>query len=439
MAASRLDVAKITDMHFSVSLLSVALLAGCAAPSTKPDLGANAHANIRTAQTTEPQAAQGTAPAAHDAAFADWVNDFRASARAAGISESTLAASLENVNFLPRVIELDRAQPEFTRSVWDYLDRTVGTQRVTMGNAMLQRVRTEAPGVLQQQRTVPPEVVVAIWGMESNYGSNFGNTSTIDALATLGFEGRRASWARNELLAALKIVERGDIAPKQMIGSWAGAMGQTQFLPSSFLAYAVDGDGDGRRDIWNSLPDVVASTANYLAKSGWQAGQPWGVEVRLPTSFDYGRADPSVVQSAAQWAAEGLTTVDGSGLPELPNASVLLPAGARGPAFLVGANFRAILKYNNSTSYALAVGSLSQQIVGGPSVSTPWPRDLLPLSRAEIVQMQEALAAKGFSSGAADGLFGPATRSALRAYQRSAGLTADGFPNAELLRRLLQP
>lgn len=437
MASSRLDVAKITDMHFSVSLLSLALLAGCAAPSTKPDPDFNAHSNTRSEQTT--QAATSTALAAHDAAFADWLKEFRSSARAGGISDSTLARSLENVTFLPRVIELDRAQPEFTRSVWDYLDRTVGTQRVTMGIAMLQRVRTEASGVLQQRQTVPPEVVVAIWGMESNYGSNFGNTPTIDALATLGFEGRRANWARNELLAALRIIERGDIAPEQMIGSWAGAMGQTQFLPSSFLAYAVDGDSDGRRDIWNSLPDVVASTANYLAKSGWQAGQPWGIEVRLPASFDFGRADPSVVQSAAQWAAEGLAAVGGGGLPELPDASVLLPAGARGPAFLVGANFRTILKYNNSTSYALAVGSLSQQIVGGPPISTPWPRDLLPLSRAEIFRMQEALAAKGFSSGAADGLFGPATRSALRAYQRSAGLTADGFPDAELLRRLLGP
>ena len=437
MAASRPDVAKITDMHFSVSLLCVALLAGCAAPSTKHDLDANARASLQTTQT--PQATERTAPSSHDAAFPDWLKEFRSSARAAGVSESTLARSLDTVSFLPRVIELDRAQPEFTRAVWDYLDRTVSAQRVAMGRVMLQRVRSEAPAVLQQQPTVPPEVVVAIWGMESNYGSNFGNTSTVDALATLGFEGRRASWARNELLAALKNVERGDIAPEQMIGSWAGAMGQTQFLPSSFLAYAVDGDGDGRRDIWNSLPDVVASTANYLAKSGWQAGQPWGVEVRLPASFDYGRADPSVVRSASEWAAEGLTTVDGSGLPELPNASVLLPAGARGPAFLVGANFRAILKYNNSTSYALAVGSLSQQIAGGPAVMTPWPRDTLPLSRAEVVQLQEALATKGFSSGAADGLFGPATRSALRAYQRSAGLTADGFPDATLLQRLLQP
>ncbi|MGJ7578878.1 lytic murein transglycosylase [Variovorax sp. RHLX14] len=418
-------------MHFSVSLLAVALLAGCALRSQKPDLGASTGANTQTVHTTS--------ASSHDAAFADWVKEFRCSALASGIGESTLDRSLKNVTFLPRVIDLDRAQPEFTRSVWDYLDRTVSAQRVTMGREMLQRIRSEAPNVLQQQQTVPPEVVVAIWGMESNYGSNFGSTSTIDALATLGFEGRRSGWARNELLAALKIVERGDIAPERMIGSWAGAMGQTQFLPSSFLAYAIDGDGDGRRDIWNSLPDVVASTANYLAKSGWQPGQPWGVEVRLPALFDYVRADPSVVQSAMQWNAEGVMTVDGSRMPDFPGASVLLPAGAGGPAFLVGANFRAILKYNNSTSYALAVGSLSQQITGGLPIQTVWPRQMTPLSRAEVVQMQEALAAKGFPSGAADGLFGPATRSALRSYQREVGLVADGFPNAELLRRLLQP
>ena len=334
------------------------------------------------------------------------------------------------------MIELDRAQPEFTRTTWDYLDRTVSLQRVTMGKDMLARVRAEAPDVLQRQQTVPPEVVVAIWGMESNYGSNFGNTPTIDALATLGFEGRRATWAGNELLSALRILDRGDIAPQQMIGSWAGAMGQTQFLPSSFLAYAVDGDGDGRRDIWNSLPDVVASTSNYLARSGWLAQEPWGVEVRLPAGFDYGRADPSITRSTTQWSTEGVMSFDGAPLSPMAEASVLLPAGARGPAFLVGANFRAILKYNNSTSYALAVGTLSQQIAGGPAIQATWPRELAALSRQQTMALQQALSREGFSSGEPDGLMGPATRAAVRAYQRSLGLAADGFPSAELLQRL---
>ncbi|RZI92938.1 MAG: lytic murein transglycosylase, partial [Variovorax sp.] len=278
--------------------------------------------------------------------------------------------------------------------------------------------------------------VVAIWGMESNYGGNYGNTPTIDALATLGFEGRREAFAQRELIAALQIIDRGDIDAARLIGSWAGAMGQTQFLPSNFLAYAVDADGDGRRDIWGSMPDVVASTANFLARSGWQAGQPWGVEVRLPTGFDHGRADTSVRQTSAQWAAEGVQGVDGRQLPDLADGTVLLPAGARGPAFLVGPNFRAILRYNNSTSYALAVGLLAQRLEGGAGVQAQWPRDLVALSRSETRELQTALNERGFASGTADGVMGPATREGVRGYQRSVGLPADGYPSAELLQRL---
>ncbi|MGI4777569.1 MAG: lytic murein transglycosylase [Janthinobacterium lividum] len=371
----------------------------------------------------------------HDEAFAAWVGAFRTRAEAAGIGDATLARSLDNVRFLPRVIELDGTQPEFTRTVWDYLDRTVTPQRVTKGREMLQRLRTGAPDVFKPYG-VPPETVVAIWGMESNYGTNTGDTPTLDALTTLGFEGRRSGWAQEQLIAALRIVERGDIAPQQMIGSWAGAMGQTQFLPTSFLAYAVDADGDGRRDIWGSLADVAASTANFLAKSGWRAQEPWGFEVRLPAGFDFGRADTSVSQSSAQWSAQGLTSPDGAPLPPVADAYLLLPAGARGPAFMVGANFRAILRYNNSTSYALAVGMLSQRIAGGADVSAPWPRDLAALSRSDTAELQRALSASGFDSGEPDGVAGPATRAAVRAYQRSAGLPADGFAGSELLARL---
>jgi lytic murein transglycosylase len=418
-----------------LTLATATLIAGCAspAPTALPDrTAADTPAALNRADPSP------AADVTHQQAFAAWLSEFRASARASGIRDATLGQALDRAQFLPRVIELDRVQPEFTRTVWDYLDRTVTAQRLAMGRDMLQRVRSEAAAVFQGQR-VPPEAVVAIWGMESNYGSNVGDMSTIDALATLGFEGRRAAWARGELLSALKIIERGDITPERMIGSWAGAMGQTQFLPSSFLTYAVDADGDGRRDIWDSLPDVVASTANYLAQSGWQADQPWGVEVRLPAGFDYGRADDAVRQSAAQWSAEGVSTIDGAPLPVMADASILLPAGARGPAFLVGVNFRAILRYNNSTSYALAVGLLTQQLAGGPPVRAPWPRDLAALSRSETMELQQALTQRGFASGQPDGVAGPATRAAVRAYQRSAGLPADGFPSADLLQRLRQP
>ena len=299
---------------------------------------------------------------APDPAFAQWVEGFRTQARAAGISDATLHSAFDGVQYQPRIVEQDRAQPEFTRPVWQYLDNAVSPQRITRGQDKLLEVRADADAAAARYG-VPAGILAAIWGMESNYGSNYGNISTIDALATLGFEGRREAWARGQLLAALRILQSGDIARAQMIGSWAGAMGQTQFLPSNFLAYAVDADGDGRRDIWGSMADVMASTANFLARSGWQAGQPWGAEVQLPAGFDYARADMGVRQTVTQWAAAGVRGMDDAPLPELGDASVLLPAGARGPAFLVGANFRALLRYNNSTSYALAVGLAAAAIV----------------------------------------------------------------------------
>jgi len=280
---------------------------------------------------------------------------------------------------------------------------------------------------------------VAIWGMESDYGANFGDIPTIDALATLGFEGRREAWARAQLMAALKILRSGDIDRAHMIGSWAGAMGQTQFLPSAFLSFAVDADGDGRRDIWGSMPDVTASTANFLARSGWQVGQAWGTEVKLPDGFDAGRADDTQRQASALWAGEGVQTLDGTPLPDFPDGAILLPAGVRGPAFLVGPNFRTILRYNNSTSYALAVSLLAQRIAGGPGVQAAWPRELAPLSREQVKALQTALAEHGFAAGTADGQLGPATRQALRAWQRSQSLPADGFPTLDQLTKLQTP
>ena len=366
------------------------------------------------------------------------MRDLRAQARSAGIGEAALSDAFDDISYLPRVIELDRAQPEFTRAVWDYLDTAVSPQRVTTGEQKLAQVRAQADAAAARYG-VPATIVVAIWGMESNYGSNYGNIPTIDALATLGFEGRRQAWARDQLMAALKIIDSGDIRHAQMIGSWAGAMGQTQFLPTSYLAYAVDADGDGRRDIWGSMADVMASTANYLARSGWQAGQSWGAEVQLPSGFDHARADRSVRQTSAQWAIEGVQGVGGTALPALTDASILLPAGARGPAFLIGPNFRAILRYNNSDSYALGVSLLSQRLSGGSGVVAAWPRDQQALSRAQVMALQAGLNQRGFDAGVADGMMGPSTRDGLRKYQRSMGLPADGYPTVELLERLRAP
>ena len=411
--------------------LPLTYLAGCAsAPSTVPPPPAPSTVDAAATRSV-------TDGAPLDQAFTAWVAGFSATARASGIDHATLRAAFGEVRYLPRVVEQDRAQPEFSRTVWDYLDRAVTTQRIAIGQQKLSLVRVEAEAAAARYG-VPPSIVVAIWGMESNYGANFGDIATVDALATLGFEGRREGWARVQLLAALKILQSGDIDRAHMIGSWAGAMGQTQFLPSSFLAYAVDADGDGRRDIWGSMADVMASTANFLAQSGWTADQPWGVEVRLPAAFDLGRADNSVRQSASLWADEGVKAMDGAPLPAMAEATILLPAGARGPAFLVGPNFRAILRYNHSTSYALAVGLLAQGLTDGPAVQAPWPRDLQALSRSQMLALQTALNERGFASGAADGMMGPDTREAVRRFQRSADLVADGYPTLDLLQRLQQ-
>lgn len=418
-----------------------------AMPQTPSPPDAAASAPMPAASAPEPAAsASSVAPAidtaAADAAlrqrFVDWVGHFRASAQSAGIDEATLRSAFDDVQYLPRIVELDRAQPEFTRAVWDYLDSAVSPLRVARGRDKLQEVRTQADAAAAQHG-VPATVLVAIWGIESNYGSNYGDVRTIDALATLGFDGRRETWARGQLLAALKILQSGDIARAQMVGSWAGAMGQTQFLPSSFLAYAVDADGDGQRDIWGNAADVMASTANFLARVGWRAGEPWGAEVQLPPGFDVSRADPALRQPSSEWAVEGVQSPDGAPLPALADASLLLPAGARGPAFLVGQNFRAILRYNNATNYALAVNLLAQRLGDGSGVLTPWPRDLVALTRSQVLVLQTALNARGFDSGTPDGLAGPATREALRRYQRSVGLPPDGFPTLELLQQLQPP
>lgn len=423
---------RLASLDLAARLLASLLLAGCAtapapAPAEPPALAVPAPADVAAPDAD-----------AHQAAFAAWVSDFAISARAAGITDDTLRGALAGVRHLPRVVALDRAQPEFNRPIWDYLDRSVSPRRVASGQARLAQLRSLIDAAAARDG-VPAEVLVAIWGMESDYGANTGDLPTIDALATLGFDGRRADWARTQLIAALRILQQGDIDRAQMVGSWAGAMGQTQFLPTSYLAHAVDADGDGRRDIWGSLPDVFASTARLLARAGWRPGEPWGTELRLPPGFDAGRADASVRQTAGQWAAEGVQAIDGAPLPALDDAAVLLPAGVRGPAFLVGANFRVLLRYNNATAYALAVGLLSHALAGGPGVQVAWPRDQPTLSRSQVQALQTALNAGGFDSGTPDGLLGPATRAAVRRFQRSIGEAADGHPTPGQLQRLGLP
>ncbi|GAB2713106.1 lytic murein transglycosylase [Halomonas garicola] len=365
------------------------------------------------------------------AGFEQWLAGFRRHAAAQGVSEQTLTRALDGVRYRAKIIEHDRHQPEFVRPIWQYLDTAVSSARVTTGREKL-AAHGDTAREMERRYGVPAEIIVAIWGIESNYGSHFGSYSTLDAFATLAFDGRRRDFARQELLAALKIVDAGDISADDMVGSWAGAMGHTQFIPSSFMAYAVDGDGDGRRDIWDSIPDVMASTANYLKRASWQPGKPWGAEVRLPDDFDYAQTGR---RSTAEWRRQGVRAINDT-LPEFSSAEVIVPAGAQGPAFLTGPNFRSILRYNNATSYALAVAKLGDAIAEREGIVQSWPREQAPLTRDDVFRLQQLLNRLGHDVGGADGIMGPNTRKGLRAFQRDQGLTADGFATQALLARL---
>ncbi|WP_445621163.1 lytic murein transglycosylase [Kushneria sp. Sum13] len=435
-------------------LLSSGVMQGCqagASPSSQASSQTSSSTPRATTQETEKNEAQNAIKAAETPtadrddqtpaereSFDQWVSEFRQTAQGQGITPATLDEALAEVRYQPRIIELDRSQPEFTRAIWEYLDSAVSSTRVDNGRQKLAEHRSAADQA-QASYGVPGSVITAIWGIESNYGSNFGSFSTIDAFATLGYEGRRHAFAQEQLIAALRIIQEGDIDRDHMLGSWAGAMGHTQFIPTSFLAYAVDGDNDGRRDIWGSIPDVMASTAHYLAKNGWQPGQPWGVEVTLPEGFDYTRTELSTRQPTSAWQTQGVRPIQGQSLPAFDQGSIIAPAGAQGPAFLVGPNFRVIMRYNNATSYALAVALLSQRIEGGPGVQGNWPRGLKPLTRSQTKELQGLLNQKGFGTGTPDGIMGPNTREGLRAWQRSAGRTPDGFPSSSVLEALRQP
>lgn len=373
--------------------------------------------------------------------FAEWQSTFRAQALGAGIRPDIFDTAFAGVTPDMSVVKADRSQPEFSRPVWEYLDGAMSAVRVRKGQALL----TQYADVLQQieQRYgVDRQALVAVWGMESSFGQFQGSQSVIRSLATLAYEGRRPQFAQEQLIAALQILQHGDIDAPSMLGSWAGAMGQTQFIPTTYNTHAVDFDGDGRRDIWNNPGDALASTAHYLQSSGWQKGQPWGFEVRLAQGFDYALADASTRKSIGDWQQLGLKLPNGSGLPAnllQQQAALLLPAGYKGPAFLVMDNFRAILKYNNSSSYALGIGLLSERFNGGGYVLGDWPRGDRPLSRSERIELQTLLSAKQYDAGAPDGIIGANTRKAIRSAQQSFGWPADGYPTHELLDNLRKP
>lgn len=364
-----------------------------------------------------------------DSDFEVWKTQFSAYARSHGINEQTIDLAMTGLLADDKVLRLDNLQPEFTKTVWQYLDGAVSTNRVMMGQLLLQEYQPLLTAIYKRYG-VQPEYLLAIWGMESDFGRFTGRYSVVRSLATLAYGGevkRRDFW-RDQLLAALRIVQQGDMSLVSLHGSWAGAIGHTQFIPTTFEQYAVDFDNDGKRDLVDSIPDALASTANYLAQSGWERDKPWGEEVKLPADFDWSRADPNLWLPTDVWMQEsGVRYVDGSLLNGTDSAFVFLPAGHRGPAFLAFHNFNVILKYNNAQTYALAAGYLGDRIRGAPALEGSWPQDEQPLSRAEKVELQELLTSAGYSTDGVDGKLGPNTRAALRRWQLDAGFPADGY------------
>ncbi len=370
------------------------------------------------------------------AKFEEFLRDFRDTALKAGIAAQTYDRSMAGIALNPRVQQLNLQQPEFVRPVWDYLDSAVSPDRIARGRQMLAATATALANV-EQRFGVAKEVLVAVWGIESNYGTAMGSFNMFEALSTLAYDGPRSDFARRELLDAMRMEEQQHYDPVQMTSSWAGAFGQTQFVPSAFLQYALDGDGDGRVDLWHSPLDALASSANLLQSAGWEKGTTWGYEVTLPAGFAFENAGIETTKSLTVWRSLGVTAANGSALPKSDaQAAIIVPAGARGPAFMVFDNFRVVLKYNNAISYALAVCTLADRLRGGPPVQHPWPREEVPLTRDETIAFQYDLKKLGYDPGNADGIFGRKAHAALQAYQKARGLAADGFATQDLLVRM---
>jgi membrane-bound lytic murein transglycosylase B len=407
----------------------VLALAACATPMPVSAHHVRRDANAATYPVSPP-----AGPA--DAKFAAFIQSFRATAIAAGIRPDIYDASMSGIRRSQRVEDLNLQQPEFVKPIWSYLDGAVSDDRVEKGEQMLDTYSSMLAGI-ENKYGVPKEILVAIWGMESGYGVSMGGFNMFEALATLAYDGPRQEFARKELLAALKMEQEEGFRPSEMTSSWAGAFGHTQFEPSSFEDHAVDGDGDGRRDLWHSPADALASTAALLANAGWTKGGPRYVEVTLPPGFAYELADADSTKSVADWKKLGVKRTNGLDFPDdAGNAAIAVPAGIRGPAFMLFDNFRTVLKYNNAVSYALAVCYLANRIHGGAPIMASWPRDEQPLMSDQRMQFQSDLKTLGYDPGAIDGVLGRKVRNALRAYQKAHGIPADGFPTLEMLGRL---
>ncbi|MDL0431032.1 lytic murein transglycosylase [Marinobacter sp. TBZ242] len=367
--------------------------------------------------------------------FPQCIERLESQAIGAGVSSQTAREVLASAEYLERVIELDRRQPEFTTTFADYLNRRVNDQRVSKGRELLQQ-HDELLDRVTHETGVPAPYLVAFWGLETNFGAYFGKMPVPSSLATLACDQRRSEFFTEQLIAALRIIDEGAIPAEQMEGSWAGAMGHVQFMPTVFLRHAVDGDGDGKRDLWNSLPDAMMSAGHFLQDLGWDEDYRWGREVLLPDNFDYELADGRKL-TLEEWRELGVTDAFGNALANEPiKASLVVPSGHRGPAFLAYRNFNVIMGWNRSEFYAIAVGHLADRIAGAGKLQNPPPEDLPALSRDNILAIQKALNEEGFDTGTPDGIMGPKTRDAIRSYQSANNLVADGYPGDAVLESL---
>lgn len=368
--------------------------------------------------------------------FSSWLKGIRLEARQLGISESTIDQAFKDLKPIDRVIELDHKQPEFTQTFWRYLDLRLTETRIERGRLLLAQ-HHDLLAKIEKKYGVQAPFLVSFWGLETNFGDHLGGFPVIGALATLAHNPRRNDFFKKELFAALTILDKKHITLAELQGSWAGAMGQPQFMPSTYVRFAVDEDGDGRADIWQSLPDVFASAANFLAKSGWNAAEGWGVEVTLPPEFDLDLTGLQTIKTVGQWRQLGVRQLDAAHpSDEGVSASLVLPAGCKGPAFLVFGNYRVILNWNRSHLYAVAVGHLADRLQGGAPLLSARPEQEVPLSFSQVREMQALLQEKGYQPGPADGVVGSGTRSAIKAYQRSVDQAPDGYPTVELLHDL---
>lgn len=369
------------------------------------------------------------------AGFDQCIADLQQKALQQGIPAAVVSNTLPQLRPVPRVIELDRRQPEFSLSFANYLNRRVTPERVAKGRTLLSEHRALL-NKLVKQYGIPPQYLVAFWGLETNYGSYLGKMPILDSLATLACDQRRSAFFTGELFDALRLLQKPGVA-SPMLGSWAGAMGHTQFMPSAYRRYARDGDGDGRADLWGSIPDALTSAAYFLQQLGWQQGLRWGREVRLPTDYQYRELGLSKRLALEHWRETGLRTSTGAALPRANvDAALLVPSGHQGPAFLVYDNFDVIMRWNRSEFYALSVGYLADRINGAGKLRRPPPTDLPNLSVALVKELQSRLNELGFDTGEPDGILGPATREAIRAFQQAREMVADGYPSDRVFQTL---